>query len=487
LIMVKGKDLLMALVPTKKLVVLQSQVRLGDPHVSSDDRNSLSIIFAMYEALVRRDGRGGYLPALAESWTLEDDACTWTFNLRAPVAFHNGDTLEAQDVVASLERVRDPAVGGELGSHGVYQSYLEGAAIEALDERTVRIATTKPLADLLDLVVKFPIAPRRALADLPGAPVGSGPYRFVKAEGHVVVMKAFAEYWGGRPPLEEVYWRAEPDAARRVEALLADEADLIADVTPEGVRRIKTLGQATVFTSDSSVCVAFMCNLRSGVCTDRRVRQALNYALDVPQLIETVMRGAARPLNGPLTSSHLGHDPSTPPYPYDPEKARALLVEAGYADGLQLVLDVPTSLPDEAPHLARRMAEQYAKVGIVTEIKEFTDRPGYANMVRAKQIDDACCFDSSPLSTYRVLREKFHSGVRGPWWQGYVNREVDALIDQAQATADSVRRQELYRRAYRMIRDDAPWVFLYSPTYSWGVGPRVRGWTAGNDGLIKLT
>jgi len=482
----------MALLPIPKLTVLQPQVRLGDPHVSSDDKNSLSIIFALYEALVCRDGSGGYLPALAESWTLEDDACTWTFNLRAPVAFHNGDTLEAQDGVASLERVRDPAMGGELGSQGVYQSYLEGAVIKAVDERTVRIVTARPFADLLDLVIKFPIAPRRALVGLPDTPVGSGPYRLVKAKGDpiVIVMKAFAEYWGGQPPVDEVYWRAEPNTAQRVEALLSGEADLIADVTPGGVRKIHckmASGQAAVFTFDSSVCATFMCNLQSGVCTDRRVRQALNYALDVPALVETVMEGAARPINGPLTARHFGCDPATPPYPHDPARARALLAEAGYADGLQLVLDVPTVLSDEAPRLARLMAEQYAKVGITTEIKEFTDRPGYADMVRAKQIDDACCFDSSPLSTYRVLREKFHSGAQGPWWQGYSNLEVDTLINQAQATADNARRRDLYRRAYRMIRDDAPWIFLYSPTYSWGVGPRVRGWSAGNDGLIKLT
>jgi len=92
----------MALVPTRKLTVLQSQVRLGDPHVSSDDKNSLSIIFSMYESLVSRDGSGGHRPALAESWTLEDDACAWTFTLRTPVYFHNGSTLEAQDVVAEL-------------------------------------------------------------------------------------------------------------------------------------------------------------------------------------------------------------------------------------------------------------------------------------------------------------------------------------------------------------------------------------------------
>lgn len=440
----------------------------------------------MYESLISRDGKGGYRPALAESWTLEDDACTWTFILRSPVYFHEGSTLAAEDVVASLERVRNPTMGGELGSHGVYRSYLEGAVIKALDRRRVRIVTAKPLADLLDLLVKFPIAPAGALAGLPDKPVGSGPYRFIAAEGNLIVMRRWDRYWGGRPPAKEVDWQAEADPGSRVESLLAGTADLVSDVSPEGVRTIKASGKATVFTSDSSVCATFMCNLWSGVCTDRRVRQALNYALDVSELVEKVMKGAARPLNGPLTYPHFGCDPATPPYPYDPEKAKALLAEAGYGAGLKLVLDVPTTLPDEAPHLARCMAEQYARIGISAEIKEFTDRPDYANMVRAKKIDDACCFDSSPLSTYRVLREKFHSGVQGPWWLGYTNPEVDALTDEAVATAGNTRRQELYWQAYRIIRDDAPWIFLYSPMYCWGVGPRLRGWSAGNDGLIGL-
>ena len=107
-------------------------------------------------------------------------------------------------------------------------------------------------------------------------------------------------------------------------------------------------------------------------------------------------------------------------------------------------------------------------------------------MVKAKQIDDACCFDSSPLSTYRIMREKFHSGIRGPWWQGYTNAEVDTLLNQAWTTADVTRRRDLYRRAYRLIRDDAPWIFLYNSILFWGVGPRARGWTPGIDGLVRL-
>ena len=476
----------MAPQPTKKLTVLQSYVQWGDPHVWSDARNRLSIRFAIYESLVRYGERGLYRPALAQSWTLEDDARTWTFNLRTDVTFHNRDALRAQDVVATLERARDPEMAGELGTKGLCQSYLEGATIEAVGEHTVRLVTPQPMADLLDLLVEIPIVPQSALADLPDAAVGSGPYRLVETGDDRIIMDAFEDYWEGRPPVKRLYWRAEPDAQRRVEALLADEADLITEVTTEGRRTIEATGQATVVALESSVCTVFMCNARSGVCADRRVRQALNYALDVPAIIETVMDGAACPINGPLAPMHFGYDTSTPPYPYDPGKAKALLAEAGYAEGLRLVLDVPTILPDEAPRLAQCLAEQYALVGITTEIKEFTDRPGYAEMVKAKQIDDACCFDSSPLSTYRVMREKFHSGIRGPWWQGYTNPEVDALLDQARSTADNVRRRDLYRRAYRLIRDDVPWIFLYNSTFFWGVGPRARGWTVGIDGLVRL-
>ena len=157
-----------------------------------------------------------------------------------------------------------------------------------------------------------------------------------------------------------------------------------------------------------------MLNLQLGTCKDKRVRQVLNYALNGDELIALVKGGDGSLLNGPLTALHFGYNPSTRPYVHDPDLARSLLSEAGFGAGLQLVLDVPRVLPNEAPHLARTMAEQYGRVGIQAQIKEFSDREAYAQMVRNKLIHDACCFDSSPLSTYRVLREKLHSKIRGP-------------------------------------------------------------------------
>jgi peptide/nickel transport system substrate-binding protein len=440
----------------------------------------------MYEALVRLDDRGNFAPSLAASWTLADDAQTWTFKLRQNVRCHNGDLLKSQDTVESIKRACDPTLGGDLGTEGLYYSYLKDMTLEALDDQTVQMVTATPMADLLDLIVDIPIIPQGALTGLPQTPVGSGPYRLVEEGSNLVVMEAFDQYWDGTPPVRRIFWRAEPDAGRRVDMLLAGEVDLITQVPLDQRRAIEENTVVDLVIAPSSVCAVFMCNAQAGVCADRRVRQALNYALDMSAIIDEVMAGTAEPLNGPLTLLHFGSDPDTPPYPYDPEKARELLADAGYGDGMRLVLNVPTVLPDEATHLAGLMADYYAKVGVDTEIKEFSDRPGYADRVKAKQIDDACCFDSSPLSTFRPLREKFHSGIRGPWWQGYVNGEIDKLLDQAQATTDSAERQQVYRRAYRIIRDDAPWIFFYSPTLAWGIGPRARGWKPTIDGLVKL-
>ena len=243
---------------------------------------------------------------------------------------------------------------------------------------------------------------------------------------------------------------------------------------------------AAVRELETGLCIIFMLNAQNGPCRDRRVRQALNYALDVDAIIEHVMKGGASRLNGYLTAHHFGYNPATPIYPHDPETARRLLAEAGYAGGLTLVFDRPSVMPDEAPELTRMMVEQYKQVGISVEVVEHQDRAAYAEMVRDKKIHDACCFDSSPRSTFRVLREKLHSTLRGPWWQGYQNPQVDALIARAQTTVADADRRKIYQDIYTIVRDDAPWVFLYRPTNYWGVRLAAGDWKPRSDGLLIL-
>jgi peptide/nickel transport system substrate-binding protein len=467
----------------REVRIVQAGVRLGDPHINTDSRDRLALRFSVSDALVRRDDTGAYVPALATGWHCEPDARTWTIQLRDGVVFHDGQPMTADDVVGTLERVSDPEMGGEMATQGVFATYLDGAHYAALDDRTVRIVTAAPLADLLDLLVDIPITRRGFDGTLPN---GTGPYRVVDERDGSVTMAAFAEHWGGAPRFDTLHWRAEPDAGRRAALLLAGDADLVTALDTAGSEAIAASSEARVVEADLCLCVAFLFNAFRGPTADPRVRQALNHGADVERIIAEVASGMATRLNGPLSHLHSGADPNLAPFAHDPVRARELLAEAGYEDGLDLTLDVPESLPDEARDLARRLSEDWATIGVRTSVRTFADRLAYAHMVRNKEIDDACCFDSSPLSTYRVLREKLHSGVAGPWWEGYANPEVDALLDRAAATVDDAERQEVYRAAYRLIHADAPWLFLYSPRTSFGVGPRLMDWRPGFNGHVAM-
>lgn len=455
-----------------RLTIAQPAARVVDPHITSDRRAQLGIRFAVYDALVARDATGAFVPALASAWTVEPDARTWTFTIRRDVGFHSGEQLRAGHVVASVERVLGPGIGGELGTAGVIQSYLAGSEITATDEHTVRMVTPAPMADLLDLLVDLPI--------VSSALEGTGPYVVELTREGEVRMRAFSECWRGAPGAERLVWVAIPDDDARLAALEAGEVDLVTDVPARLAERARAV--ATVWESPSPTCVAFLCNCFNGPCTDPRVRRALNLAIDKAAIIRDIALGDGAPINGPLTELHLAHDPATPVFPFNPAAARTLLAESGYADGLELTVDVPTSLPEEAPALGHALAAAWSAIGVRTSVREHTDREGYAHMVREKRIGDAACFDSSPLSSFRVLREKLHSGVAGPWWQGYANPAVDELLDAAAGTPDPAARQSIYRQAYRLIHDDAPWVFLYRPVYRWaGKGdlpwrPSPAGW-----------
>ena len=473
--------------PLDQLTILQSNVSIGDPHTVSDSSNRNSLIAAIYDSLVSRTMTGGYVPCLAESWSVEGDAMTWVFELRRKVPFHNGEVLTADDVVATMGRVLDPAIGGAFGTQGVLASYLGDSVIEAEEKYSVKVVTGEPMADLLDLLVSVPIAPEGSLKDLPQSYVGTGPYSVSDMGDELVVMEAFPEYWGGQIPAQRLNWRAVGDPRERATALIDGRGDLASGLGPDEVKAVEASGSATAVWRDSNLCIIFMLNASKGVCSDGRVRRALNLALDVDAIISEAVAGAAKPLNGIFTPLHFGYDPDTPVYSYNPEQAKSLLAEAGHGGGMKLVMDIPTRMPDEARKLAQMMSGMYSEVGVSVEVKEYEDRQAYAEMVRAKKIHDLCCFDSSPLSTFRVMREKIHSGIKGPWWEGYTNVEVDALIERAEATLDESLRRRIYRLAYRMIRDDAPWVFLYSPVRFWGVGPRLRGWRPRMDGVIRFT
>lgn len=463
--------------------IYQYRIGVGDPHTNSDTSTRVSILFTIYDALIKRDGIGTYKPGLAWDWSTSSDAKTWVFNLRRNVTFHNGDKFTSQDVVDTFNRFRDPSMEGEGGTKGVYPSYFMKSVASAPDEYTFKLELETPMSDLLDLLIEMPIAPRRHLETAEADLTGTGPYIVEDKTEDLLVVSANKNYWGGKAPYDIVNWVKEGDPLVRLDALNRGEADFIRalDVSLHD----QVVPSATIVEKESNVCMVLFFNAQKGACKDIRVRQALNYGFDRQSMLNEEFEGAGYPLESVFSPLSPGYDSDIPVYPYDPEKAKELLKDAGYENGLKLVLNKQLGEKYNSTNVSMNLRKQFALIGVDMEILSYPDSsPGaYSDFVKSKQIDDMAWFDSSPLSSYRVCREKLHSGYKGAWWEGYANPVVDNLVHEIEKTIDPVKKEELFKQIYRETRDDPPWLFMHRPRLFWGVSKKLRNWKPNNDGL----
>jgi peptide/nickel transport system substrate-binding protein len=169
----------------------------------------------------------------------------------------------------------------------------------------------------------------------------------------------------------------------------------------------------------------------------------------------------------------------------DPDAARDLLREAGAQD-LVIEVDTPTRLPDCAEAMTAEIGRQLAAVGVTLDVRVIGDREEYAHMVRRSEVRDMCVFDSSPLSTYRVLREKIDARHQGSWWLGYHNAAVEGLIDEAARTPGTADRHALFRRAHDLLVADPPWLFAFCETHRSGLAGDHPGWRMRHDGVLDV-
>lgn len=473
---------------TTTLTIVQSRIELVDPQDCTDNSDTLALLDALFDALVRRGADGRFEPALAESWALSEDARRWTFSLRPGLRFHDGSTLDAEAMKYSVERMQRPDIGATLGAPAVWGQYLGGARITAQDPLTLTIETAEPTADLLDILVSGYALPPH-LADRPDFmqhPVGSGAFQFESAEpGREVRMTANPHWWGGARPQKELIWHSVPLSEARAEALATGRAQVATRLSPDDVALLGNgITQHDYF---DPTAIIYLLNAASGPFSDPRVRRAITLAVDRQALIDEVLNCAGTPLGGFVSSAHIGAAPEPTDIKPDPKTARALLAEAGYGEGLELGIDCPTRLPDEAQALTSALARQLATVGISVTVRTIEDRVAYAEQIRDKKIQDMCVFDSSPMSTFRVLYEKIDSRVRGSWWEGYRNDAVEALLDRSRRTVDPDAREDIHRQSYMALRQDPPWLPLYHHRFTAAVAGEHPDWRMRADGVLDVT
>lgn len=472
---------------TQPVIIAQARLTLSEPHDCSDSNDLLTIFHAVFDTLIRRVGQG-FVPHLAARWDVTADARTWTFYLRDGVQFHDGSPCDADAVRQSLVRMARADKGYTLGSPAVWRQYLGGAEINVPDARTVMVRLAEPMADLLDVLEQaFIVAPSSFPAHDAGQhdrPVGSGPYGIVSVSADEIHASRVVVHFAGTPENANLIWRREPDPARRLALLMGGHVQ-IANALDFHASECLDGTTASRHAYLSPVAIIYLLNAAHGPLSDARVRRALSLAVDRPALIEDVVQGAAQPLTGFVSPAHYSAGDSAGAE-RNLDAARALLAEAGYGDGLTLAVDCPTRLPDEAERLTACLGAQLTQIGVRLDVYLHQDREAYAHMVRRKEIRDLCVFDSSPMSTFRVLVEKIDARIKGAWWQGYHNPAVEALIDTARVTTDRSARAAILADAYAELQRDPPWLTLYNPIRVIGLAGSHPDFIMPTDGVIDV-
>jgi peptide/nickel transport system substrate-binding protein len=455
-----------------------------DPH-NHQETPAFNILSNMFDTLLQRTPDLKIEPLLAESYKLIDDK-TWEFKLRQGVKFHNGDDFNAEAVKFSLERIANPANKMKQNASLKFIDH-----VEIVDDYTVRVVTKEPFAALPAFLCLYGaiVSPKylKEKGDIYIAtnPIGTGPFKFVKwNKDDQLIMEANPSYFRGAPRIKTAIFRPIPEATTRVAALQTGDVDIITNVPPNLVPQIEGSGQGFISTAPSVRVIFIGIDLlNGGPVADKRVRQALNYAVDADSIIKNVLEGHGFRVATPLTKDHVGYNPQIKPYSFDPEKAKKLLAEAGYPNGFDLVLNSPDGRYLNDKQVAEAIAGQWQKVGVRTQVRTH-EWGNYVNMSYTHKNGPVYLLGWGN-TTYDADNTYFPLFHTGEILSNYSHQEVDKLIEEARLTMDETKRLGLYHKAAEIIVEDAGWVFLYQQEDIYGASNRLD-WKARPDERLVM-
>lgn len=433
-----------------------------------------------FDALVDLDSKGQVIPALATSWRAENETA-WVFELRAGVAFSNGEPCDAAAVVATLDFLRSND-GRIAAAQRETRSIVSARARGPL---TVEIKTLQPDAMLPGKLFSAKIMPPRYLADvgiggIERKPIGTGPFIELERADARVKFKAYRESWRA-PKIDGVDLIMTQNPTVRIQALRARQIDLAFDIKPEDAELLQGEGMTIVSHPIAAVSVVQFITNKNTPLSDSRVRRALNYAIDKDAIVRQLLRGQAVVARQFTPSYAFGAIPNPPePFPYDPARARALLTEAGYPDGFSMTVELVGSF-DNVVH--EQIAAELRKIGVDVILRpqatpEFTSRL-FNNQWEGDAFDYGYIvfpsLDSlAPLRLHSCLNPK-------PW---HCDRQVADLMVAADAEFDLGRRRALTEQVMRLMIDDPPGILLTEGYRSYAALPHVVGLEA-PMGLIR--
>ena len=437
--------------------------------------NDFRILMNVYDGLVRyKSGTLEVEPALATSWTISADGTEYTFKLRRGVKFHDGSGFDAADVEFNFDRMLDenhPYHHTGPFPLSFFFSAIED--VEAVDASTVRFKLNAPYAPFLSnlayptgLIVS-PESVQEHDKEFGRNPSGTGPFKFAEWESNAkVVVTRNADYWDGAPSLEAVVFRPITDGNTRVAEMLSGGLDVMVEIPPDSVAQFNGNGFNLLEQAGPHLWFLIL-NAKEGPFADKRVRQAINYAIDKKTLVEQVLQGTAEVASGPTPPAFSwAYNESLQPYPYDPRKAKQLLQAAGHENASLTfyVTEGGSGMLDPVP-MGTAIQADLAKVGVDVKIETYEwntflgkVNPGLEG--KADMAEMAWMTNDPDTLPYLALRTDawpdkggFNSGY-------YSNPEVDKLLEAARQSTDQAERAKLYQQMQEIVYEDAPWAFI---------------------------
>jgi peptide/nickel transport system substrate-binding protein len=469
---------------------IESQPLNLDPRFSTD-ANSSRIAALIYNSLLRADERGQLKPELAERWRMAGDR-TYLFELRRGVKFHDGRPLTARDVKYTYDSMLDPRARSP--KRGLLKML---AGVEIVSENRLRFSLTAPYAPFVEQFT-IGIVPQPASAGVEGAflPVGSGPFKFVGSEaGERVVLRRNDSYWEGAPPLPGLIFKIVPDAMVRVLEFKHGSVDFLQnDLEPDILPWLRQNTRAAVDVRQGTTFQYLGINFSHPILRERKVRQAIAHAIDRQSIIRHLLKDLGTPASGMLSPLNWAYDGAVAAWPYDPERARHLLDEAGFPDPdgagpkPRFALSFKTTNIDLRRRIAEALKEQLRAVGIELEIRAYEWGTFYADVKKGNfhLFSLAWVGIMDPDIYYQV----FHSQSVPPQGDNrghYANPEMDALLERGRRVIDREERRAIYSAVQNLAARELPYIPLWWVKNVVVQRPELRGFIPYPDGdLISL-
>ena len=438
--------------------------------------NDFRILVNMYDGLVRyKDGTLEVEPSLATSWDISEDGTVYTFKLREGVTFHDGTPFNAAAVKFNFDRMlKDDHPYHDTGPFPLAFFFSSVSDVTVVDDLTVKFDLSEPYAPFLSNLA-YPtgliISPKAVEdngADVGRNPAGTGAYKFAEWESNSrVVLEKNPDYWDGAPALEAIVYRPITDANTRVAEMLAGGLDVMVEVPPDNLAQFRDDANFTVYEQAGPHLWFLILNAKEGPFATKAIRQAANYAINKEALVDNILQGTAEVAAGPTPPAFAwAYDESLSPYPYDPEKAKALLEEGGY-DGSEVTFYVTEGGSGMLDPIAMGTAIQadLEAVGMSVKIEtyEWNTFLGKVNpgLEGAADMAEMAWMTNDPdtLPFLALRTEAFPD--KGGFNSGYYsNPEVDELLENARQATDQDERARLYKEMQQIVYEDAPWVFV---------------------------